>query len=470
MKISFQSLQLSFSRMTNVRSSWIYVLLFAPLFAESQSADPQLLWLNRWLDYPNNYQIECKEAIHLNSKDLDFAPTFYNEKMVFISSRKGTILKDRQIGESFFDIYQSTIDSAGKGTVPNEFSTSLNSLYHEGPMSFTSAGDRVYFTRNNLEAGRKSKGKEKDRLKIMEAVKGPNDWIQIQESVLCNPTYSVCHPAISADGKIIVFASDMPGGKGGMDLYFAKWENEQWSAPINLGPSINTQGNEWFPVLTADNTLFFASNGLAGLGGLDLFTANFAGGYWKKVTNLGAPFNSNQDDLGFALNLDGKSGFFSSNRPGGTGKDDLYHFEISQIPLPAQITAALIAVDANSKIRLPGVSIYIIDKAFLKSGKEEISIKSDSTGRLDLVVQRKESLDIDKPNAITDINGNAETVFLSGHTYQLFASALGYQARSITIDTISRYIQLQMDKEPCLKGFGYITSRGNKKPIDGAEV
>ena len=135
------------------------------------------------------------------------------------------------------------------------------------------------------------------------------------------------HPSLNYDGSRLFFTSNMPGGYGKMDIYFVDWDGTKWSDPINLGPEVNTSGNEVFPYIHDNGALFFSSTGLRGLGGLDVYMIDLSGSEWGKVINLGQPFNSKYDDFGLILDKESTRGFFSSNRNGGSGKDDIYAFE-----------------------------------------------------------------------------------------------------------------------------------------------
>lgn len=139
--------------------------------------------------------------------------------------------------------------------------------------------------------------------------------------------YSVCHPALSEDGKTMVFSSNKPNGNGGMDLYFAYFDGLEWTGIINAGIEINSNKNEVFPFLLNDSILIYASDRPQGMGGLDLYVSNLKNGVWQKPEALPEPFNSLFDDLGMIVRENSKSGYFTSNRPGGKGKDDIYRFE-----------------------------------------------------------------------------------------------------------------------------------------------
>ncbi|TQM51107.1 WD40 repeat protein [Arcticibacter tournemirensis] len=223
----------------------------------------------------------------------------------------------------------------------------VNTKYHEGPASAFPDGSLI-FTRNNFYKGRQGKSKTGiNKLKLY--IASGSGLTTITEFPYNSDEYSVGHPALSTDGNILVFASDMPQGYGGTDLYYCVRSGAgQWTRPVNLGKQINTEGNEQFPYLAKDGTLFFASTGHAGLGGLDVFEVALKD--MKPVhqpRNMGVPVNSSADDFGLVRSEDGKSGYFSSNRRGG---DDIYHF--SQASSRVRIEGTI--KDARTKLPLGG--------------------------------------------------------------------------------------------------------------------
>jgi outer membrane protein OmpA-like peptidoglycan-associated protein len=230
--------------------------------------------------------------------------------------------------------------------------STLNSKHHEGPAVFSADGQRVFFTSNNaISQSVKEDRARTVRLKIFTAerkAKG-SDWERPEELDFNSGDFSNAAPALSADGTVLVFSSTRPGGFGGADLYMSRWENEAWTRPVNLGSGVNTEGEEVFPFLHQDGTLYFASDGHAGLGGLDLFAAEadysehreglvssrmwmldpadsirFQLGSWLPARNMGWALNSPWDDFGLIWDAERENGYFASNRPGGIGNDDIY--------------------------------------------------------------------------------------------------------------------------------------------------
>lgn len=293
------------------------------------------------------YQIK---NLPFNSDLDDFSPAMNGDLLVFSSDRdRGAAVKREHswTGSPFNELYQvkveNTTEQPGgeKYTRPTKFSSDLNTKYHDAAVSFSPDGSEIYYTRNNY-VGRKLGKDDKGvtRLKVFVAnPKGEGHWSSAIGLPFNSDEYSVAHPCLSHDGGKLYFASDMPGGFGGMDLYYAEYENGTWGPPINMGNRINTEGNEIFPTWHGENTLYFSSDGHIGLGGLDIYRVKWMeeDQKWTEVENIGAPINSNSDDLGIVLNEEGTFGYFSSDRSGGQGRDDIYSFIKISAPLEVYV-------------------------------------------------------------------------------------------------------------------------------------
>ena len=163
----------------------------------------------------------------------------------------------------------------------------------------------------------------RNKLGIFYAVFDGNDWTKIRELRINNEWYNVTTPWLSPDGKRLYFASDKPGGYGGSDLYYCQWKNDYWDDPVNLGPVINTKGNESYPFINAAGEFFFSSDGHPGLGGKDIFFSRYSDSSWSRPVCLDAPVNSQYDDFGIFTDTLMKEGYFSSNRDKSV---DIFHF------------------------------------------------------------------------------------------------------------------------------------------------
>jgi tetratricopeptide (TPR) repeat protein len=272
-------------------------------------------------------KVEIKN-MGFNSEYADFSPAFFKEGLLYASSQtkgKNAGGLDQWTGENFLDLYyieKVNIDSSGKSKLLQGF---INSNYHEGPSCYDRHNDIIYFTRNTIEKGVQKRSREGVlKIQIYTARQADKRWDVIEKFSLDNPDYIYCHPSLSHDGARIYFASDMPGGFGGLDIYYADKQGDSWAQPVNMGSYVNTQWNEAFPYIHSTGTLYFASDGLPGLGGLDVYSVRFGGREWMDVKNLGYPINTSTDDFGFILDSTNKSGYVSSNRTGGKGSDDIY--------------------------------------------------------------------------------------------------------------------------------------------------
>lgn len=266
-----------------------------------------------------NYELRLAP---FNSTEYDFSPVYCGNTIVFASNRnyrsKKIFLGDNSPFVELF-MYEK------KKVKP--FPLLQKTAYHEGPASFSASGDTMAYCRND-QVKPKNPSSNRSRfnhLKIIFAYKQPDGtWAKEQEFPHNSEEFSTMHPALSPDGKTLYFVSDRKGGMGKMDLWVSYYENGKWSEPQNLGETFNTRGNEVFPFVDTKGNLYFASDGHAGLGGLDIFMAENIEGKLLAPINLGYPINSTKDDFGFCFNPITKRGFLSSNRSDGPGKDDIY--------------------------------------------------------------------------------------------------------------------------------------------------
>ena len=272
--------------------------------------------------------------LKINTKNSDFGPYVHNQKFVFASAKnkKGKIYEWNN--EPYLDLYEATIIDYGESkeienVIPLS-SSKINTSFHESSIAITNDGKTMYFTRNNLNKREKL---DYDRegtshLKIFKATLVNNEWNNIKELPFNDEIYSNGHPALSPDNKTLYFTSNRPDGYGLTDIYkVAILPNESYGKPVNMGEKINSEGREMFPFVSKDYTFYFSSDGHENLGLLDIFKSDLLKNNSSEVINMGAPFNSGYDDFSFFMNKNTKTGYFSSNRPGGKGHDDIYSFE-----------------------------------------------------------------------------------------------------------------------------------------------
>lgn len=305
-----------------------------PWFEKYQQAMPEDARTSEMIAACQNYKSFATHArlyrirkLKVNSAYSDFGPAFYGNKVVFASSRKRQLKKYNRTGQSFLDLY--IVDYSGKPALeePELFRGKVNTPYHEATACFSRDGQEMYFTRNHYAPGNKGTNKKGVvTLATFQAKMVDGKWEKPVALPFNNADYSVGHPCLSPDGKRLYFVSNMPGGKGGTDLYFAEREGESWGEPVSMGKEINTEGDEMFPWMDEKGDLYFASNGRAGLGGLDIYQAEFREGAVATITNMGAPINSPRDDFSLIYRAADGVGFFTSNRPGTKGDDDLWAF------------------------------------------------------------------------------------------------------------------------------------------------
>jgi len=275
---------------------------------------------------------ELSELKSLNSTYNDFAPVFYKGQLFFSGSRKeatGDFLDDWN-GEKFSDLFAAE-KSGGKYSQLSPLPAPLNTAGHEASCTFGRDGNEIYFTRVTPDA----KGNVYNAIYFSQK-NAAGEWDEPVKMAFFADTINCGDPMLSADGKQLFFVSDAPGGFGNKDIYYCNRTPGGWSAAVNAGTFVNTAGNERYPSVQTDGVLYFSSDGLAGMGGLDLYRAVKDKNIWRNPENLLPPFNSGADDFGISFDkysaagkLDSvlRSGYFSSARKGGTGGDDIYRFE-----------------------------------------------------------------------------------------------------------------------------------------------
>ena len=308
----------------------------------------------------------------INTKALEYCPVFYKNKLVFTSTRPtpgSPITRWRDEKKQFSDLYIAEKSEDGDFFNAQRLPGKASSPVHDGVAAFNKTGNEIFFTRNN-ENGKNEKNVI--NLKIYTAQLVNNIWQNIQELPLNDEDFSNCHPTLSSDGRELYFASNRPGGFGGMDIYVSKNINGVWQQPQNLGATVNSESNELFPFIAGTNTLYFASNNSESLGGLDIFKAERAkeAAKFNPAKNLGEDFNSEADDFGLCINEAGNEGYFSSNRKEGKGGDDIYYFKWTPIILPPE-QVSLEIYDAHSTERVSGAVITIFDEG-IEHNKNDI--------------------------------------------------------------------------------------------------
>lgn len=280
----------------------------------------------------NNLEKNTLQKLPINTKFNEFGAVELNNDIIFSSSRdEGVSIKrlyawDKQ---PLLDLFKVSKNGSSVNAT-KQLEGSVNTIHHDGPATFNSDGTKMYFSRNNYYESKKINDQQGImHVGIYSAELVSGTWENVKPTNLNNPNYIVYHPSLSEDGKKLYFASDMPGGFGGTDIYVSNvLEDGTLDTPNNLGNIINTEGNETFPfIYNEEGTLYFSSDGHVGLGLMDVFVAvKNENNKIVNVINLGKPINSKKDDIAYYLSKDGFKGYISSNRKGGVGGDDIYAF------------------------------------------------------------------------------------------------------------------------------------------------
>lgn len=271
--------------------------------------------------------LKIYNEVEVNTANLESSPAFIGDKLAFVYTETKSKLFDKTIDEPSFQLGYSIIneDNSLQPKVP--YGKKINSNLHQGPMAYDLEKNQLFFTRSHKER-RVRKGITEDTLYLRILSADLNKSNPSPQPIELNiDNYSVCHPALSTDGNTMIFSSNQPGNHGQMDLYTAYFNGEKWTGTVNLGTKINSAHNEIFPYLLNDTILIFASNRPGGFGGLDMYVSFLSAGDWSEPEILPSPINTAYDDLGMIVRSDFKSGYFASNRLGGKGKDDIYRFE-----------------------------------------------------------------------------------------------------------------------------------------------
>ena len=276
-----------------------------------------------WIDNPSGYVVENMKFF--NSNQNDYSPAYASadySTVYFTSSRENSTGNEKHgaTGENFSDIYISVKDRKGSWSSPVPLDENVNTEFEDGSPNVSADFNALYFTRCEVNKS-KSMGCE-----ICEAKRSGETWSKAKALDLEGDSIIVAHPAISPDGMTLYFVSDMDGSVGGKDLWMVTRANssDDWSDPVNLGSPVNTLGDEAFPYVHPDGTLYFASNGHIGMGGYDIFKAKKVNGVWN-IENLRYPINSSADDFGITFESSVERGFFSSSRT-MRGDDDIFSF------------------------------------------------------------------------------------------------------------------------------------------------
>ena len=363
----------------------------------------------------------------INTEFSEMCPTFFKKGkiMTFSSNRKNNSLTNKTFSwdDSYFlDMWQANKKDTTHFTDNLPLNKKMSSLYHDGPMVFSADEKTMYMTRSNYinkKVGQSSTKIVNLKLFTMKFDSAAGAWGDPVSFEYNSDEFSVGHAAITKDGSKMYFISDMPGGFGQSDIYSSDFKDGKWQKPENLGAAINTEGREMFPYVHEDGTLFFSTDGRAGVGGLDIYFSPVNLDQYFEPQNVGYPLNTNMDDFGFYLDNDLLSGFVTSNREGGKGRDDIYYFNSKRPIIGTNLTG--IVYDDNTKQPLKNAVVYLINEtntAILDSarvdetGRYMLNIKNP--GKKYKLASRERSRYYDKVIAINDLTAgdNVKDIYM----------------------------------------------------------
>jgi outer membrane protein OmpA-like peptidoglycan-associated protein len=399
---------------------------------------------DKLLNDVNKYKITNLE---MNTSADEFSPAFYADKILFASNRdrkKAVKYFYNWDQKPFLDIYMA--DIAEDGQQLNNvrfFDKKLNKKYNDGPAAYSYLDQTIAYTKNNYVSKTESGA---IKLQIYFKTIRNNEWQEEVAFSLNSNDYNVTHPWLSHDGNTMYFASDMAGGYGGVDLYKVYRDiNGGWGKPVNLGPTVNTEGNEIFPFIEeVRGALFFASNGHQGLGGLDIFVAPLRGDTAiGKALNMGYPLNTQYDDFGLIMNDEMTKGYFSSNRSGGKGGDDIYFLEMKRKIVYQKVIKGIVKNDKGEP--LTNTIVKLIDE----NDSIGITYKTPEDGAF--------SFDVD-----------------DGKTFKIKATKDKYDEYTTTISTLRSkdliYSNITLIPTPEIDIQITVTDKANKEAIKGVVV
>jgi outer membrane protein OmpA-like peptidoglycan-associated protein len=370
--------------------------------------------------------------IKVNTEGIEFCPSKYKNYLMYVMANPDAD-KDDNLDDHFLDIAYAALDQSNRLGNNAFLPLQINSAMHEGQAAYDPIHKKIFFTRSYYD---KKRGTNRDTivLKIFEASESDN-FKNPKPLKFCSDKYSVCHPTLNQAGDMLIFSSNMPGSAG-MDLYYSLKIGQDWAPPTPLSKNINTRANEVFPYFYKDSVVFFSVNKPGGKGGLDIYYTTLIDTGWTAPVVLPFPINSSFDDIGFILNDDETSGYTSSNRPGGEGKDDIYFFK-SKVPilkrhkLSKYIESTIAAVDKLSFSPLAQAQIVINELAsnnILNAGQELKIAPGDKQGEYLLKINPDVNHGL---SYTTDDNGKLAVSLKRETNYILTFKAKGYEDQVI---------------------------------------
>jgi outer membrane protein OmpA-like peptidoglycan-associated protein len=400
----------------------------------------------------------------INTQYLDYCAVPYNNGVMFTSARGGKrvfVCDQDLVTGRYSDLYFAKEDAEGRFFSPDMVRGDINGKYHDGAPTFTPDVKTMIFSRNN-GTGPNSLGVID--LKTYSAQNVDGRWEGMEALPFNDDNYSTCHPTLSSDGKMLFFASNRPGGYGGMDIYTITKDGETWGTPINLGPNVNTPGEEIFPFVTASNTLYFSSNGRQGMGGLDVFSVLMIGMEASQPLRLPAPVNSSHDDFAFTSDKTEFKGYLTSDRPGGKGQDDIYRWSFNGV---RPVLASVCVVDKATGARIDDANLKIRPA----EGSVWGSIENQYTTEQEYVVLYTEGFSVKGPIAKSC---EVKVPVVPGENYYIEVSKDGYHPVRLLVTSTEMLAQpeylVPIDVPKALTFTGVVRNRTTDAPLEGSTV
>ncbi|PHI18493.1 hypothetical protein CEQ90_17590 [Lewinellaceae bacterium SD302] len=414
----------------------------------------------------------------LNTPYSEYSPAYYGDELVFVHQSPGGKINPLT-RKPFYELFSSPV-AGDRRKKKKRFKIELNSAYHEGPISFSKDRRQIFFTKTNAKNGVVVESETGEaKLKIYYAYMGQYSWEGIREIPINDDERNTMHPSLSADGNRIYFASDREtDGFGGFDLYFSEWIDGQWTQPINLGPEVNTSGNECYPYIHDSGRLFFSSDQRGGFGKMDLYTIDLSGRNWGKVYRLPPPYNSEADDFGMILSEDARSGYLSSNRAGGKGDDDIYEFSapngLSSFTGNPTREEELTVYDAATSSGVEQARVFLTEISGPGSLSLEARLMLNADNTYSLASADAATTAASERQFQTDRQGGVEIELKEGKSYRLLVHKTGYlpQALRFTYTSAgpSRPLQVVLNPGECMVVSGNIRSERDNEPVAGANL
>lgn len=401
-----------------------------------------------------------------NTDAADYSPAFYTSRVVFNSARTDISRKLQSkssadwTGSAYNQLFVTQRNPEGGFLQkPGFLHSDLQNAFNEGPVSFSGDGKKVAFCRNNFINGTRQIADKGISMSLYTADVDANGvWSNVKAFPYNGSDYATGFPALSSDGKTLLFSSNQDGGYGGWDIYVSNWSSSGWSTPRNLGAPLNTPGNEVTPFYDGKN-LYFSSDWHEGLGGLDVFRAELGQAEIKNVYQLGAGINSSRDDYGFIYNAEQNIGYLTSNRPGGRGNEDIWQINKKIVDTPEPTTASIAGTAPQTYSTTPSVA------AEPNSGYNHLLVTDEQGKSLNNV--EVDFLDCGCGTGRTDANGKYYFEALSRPVdCHVGLTRDGYQDASIALYSFGQQnVLVSMTKDKRQEYVGKVLDLRTKDPL-----